>query len=201
MDNDWKLTGQYLESCSCQEACPCIFMGKPTEGDCSALVGWHVEQGHFNDTRLDGLNVLVALNSPGHMAEGNWKVVLYVDQAANEQQRGALAGIFAGEHGGHPALLASFIGEVQGMEYLPINFENSASGCGFRVGNVAHASSQAIEGQAGQQVTVQNHPLAVAPGQTLVVAKSESLSHQGHGLNFEFNDRMAYYSPFSYTGN
>lgn len=199
MSNEWKLSGQYLESCSCQEACPCLFMGKSTEGSCKALVGWHVDQGVFNTTRLDGLNVVVALDSPGHMAEGGWKVVLYVDQAADEQQRGALVGIFSGEHGGHPALLAGFIGEVLGMEFLPIDFENSVGERSFRVGNVAQASSQAISGQDGKKVTVQNHPFAVAPSETLVLAKSTLLRHQAYGLNFEFNDRMASYSPFSYV--
>ncbi len=199
MTSEWNLSGQYLESCSCKEACPCVFMGKPTEGNCTALVGWHVDEGHLGSTRLDGLNVVVALDSPGHMADGDWKVVLYVDQTADEHQREALTGIFGGKLGGHPALLAGFIGEVLGMEYLPINFEATDGQRQFKIGKVAETTVGAIEGQDGNLVTLSNHPLAVAPGQTLVVAKSDSLRHEAYGLNFEFNDRMAYYSPFSYT--
>lgn len=57
------------------------------------------------------------------MAEGNWKVVLYIDQRADEAQQEALSSIFGGQAGGHPALLATFIGEVLAVEHLPIQFE------------------------------------------------------------------------------
>lgn len=145
--------------------------------------------------------MVVALKTPGDMADGNWQVVLYLDQAADENQRQALAGIFSGECGGHPALLASFIGEVLGVEHLPITFEAEDGQQRFQIGEVAETTVQAIEGQGGNKVIIQNHPLAVAPGEDLVVAKSQSLRHQAFGLNFELSGRTAYYSPFSYAGS
>lgn len=201
MASSWHMNGHYLESCSCKEACPCLFMGSPTEGSCTALVGWHINKGQFGDTSLDGLNVVVALHSPGHMAEGNWKVVLYVDQVADDDQRAALTGVFGGEFGGHPAVLAGFIGEVLGVEFLTIRYHGNDGYRCFDVGVVAETTVDAIEGQNGSRVTINNHPLAVAPGQELVVAKSRSLRHDAYGLNFELNDRMAFYSPFSYASD
>ncbi|MBV1786660.1 DUF1326 domain-containing protein [Marinobacterium sp. D7] len=199
MSTEWKLEGDYMESCTCRDACPCLFMGSPTEGSCDALVGWHINKGQFGETALDNLNVVVALHSPGHMAEGNWKVVLYVDERADQSQRNALGGIFGGQQGGHPAMLASFIGEVLGMEYLPISYEGGQGARVFNVGRVAQAKLKAMEGQGGAEVQILNHPLAVAPGQKLTVAKSETLKHGAYGLDFEFSDRMAFYSPFNYT--
>ena len=107
--------------------------------------------------------------------------------------------MFGGKFGGHPALLAGFIGEVLGVEHLPIHFETADGQRGFKIGEIAETTALAIEGQGGSEVTISNHPLAVAPGQTLVVAKSKSLRHEAYGLNFEFSGRSSFYSPFAYA--
>jgi hypothetical protein len=200
MNPQWKMKGEYLESCTCQGACPCIYLQSPTEGQCTAIVGWHIDQGRFGDTALDGLNVAVALHSPGDMAEGNWKVVLYLDRAADPQQHEALGTIFGGKAGGHPALLASFIAEVLGVETVPILFEASPGRRRFKLGDGAEADVQAIEGQGGAEVRISNHPLAVAPGETLTVARSRALQHRAHGIELALSDRTAFYSPFAYAG-
>ncbi|GGX52862.1 DUF1326 domain-containing protein [Saccharospirillum salsuginis] len=200
MSTEWTINGDYLESCSCQGACPCVYMGTPTEGDCTALVGWHIATGRFGDVPLDGLNVAVALNSPGAMADGNWKAVLYLDQNANEAQQEALGAIFGGQAGGHPAMLASLIGEVRGVEPMPIDYTIEQGKRHLKLGQSAEAEVYAIEGQDGQDVTIENHPLAVAPGETLVVASSRALRHQAHGIHLDLSERTAFYSPFSYAG-
>ncbi len=90
-NGNWTLKGHYLESCTCKGVCPCLHLADPTEGDCTGLVAWHIDQGVYEDTVLDGLNVVVALYAPGLMADGNWKVVLYLDESGSEPQREALA--------------------------------------------------------------------------------------------------------------
>lgn len=200
MSTKWSMKGEYLESCNCTGACPCIYLGAPTEGNCTALVGWHIDSGQFGDLRLDGLNIVVALNSPGPMAEGNWKVVLYLDQRADERQQEALGTIFGGQAGGHPAVLASLIGEVLAVEPMPIRFEIEKGQRQLKLGQSAGVEITAIEGQGGSEVTICNHPLAVAPGETLVVASSNSLRHEAHGINLALSERAAFYSPFAYAG-
>ncbi|WP_375056567.1 DUF1326 domain-containing protein [Zobellella sp. DQSA1] len=200
MNTKWNIKGEYLESCTCKGACPCIYLGSPTEGSCTALVGWHIDQGRYGDVVLDNLNVAVALHSPGHMAEGQWKVVLYLDQAADPGQSEALGTIFGGKAGGHPAVLASFIAELLGVEQVPIRFEASPGRRRFEVGDTAEADVQAIEGQEGAAVTIRNHPLAVAPGETLTVATSRTLRHQAYGVELALSERTAFYSPFAYAG-
>jgi|AntRauTorckE6833_2_1112554.scaffolds.fasta_scaffold06688_2 hypothetical protein len=199
-DATWKLDGHYLESCTCREVCPCLTLGHPTEGDCTGLVAWHINRGHFENTSLDGLNVVVALNSPGAMAEGNWKVVLYLDESASESQREVLGRIFGGQAGGHPEVLASFIGEVLGVEHVPIDYQYSEGEVRLKVGRIGGSVVHANEGQDGQPVTLHNHPFAVAPGNPAVLATSESLQHQAYGIDLDTARRTAAYSPFSYAG-
>lgn len=197
---NWTLEGHFFESCTCKDVCPCLHMGSPTEGTCTGLVAWHIDRGAFENTPLDGLNVVVALHTPGAMADGNWKVVLYLDETGNEAQRQALATIFSGEAGGHPAVLASFIAEVLGIEHVPIHYESTEGEVRLSVGQTAGAVVHANEGQDGKPVTLHNHPLAVAPGFPAVLATSESLRHQAYGIELDTGRRAAAYSGFSYAG-
>lgn len=201
MDNHpWKLEGHYLESCNCRDVCPCLQLGKPTEGSCTGLVAWHIERGEYADTTLDGLNAAVALHTPGAMADGDWKAVLYLDESADDTQREALGKIFGGEAGGHPAVLASFIAEVLGVEYVPIHYQHDKGGVHLRLGETAGAVVHAKEGADGQLVTLHNHPFPVAPGEPAVMATSESLRHQAYGIHLDIGQRAAAYSPFNYAG-
>ena len=86
MTQEWSVTGTYFEACNCNAACPCVFLSPPTEGECTALVGWHIEKGYVGDTKLDGLNVAMYVHSPGNMINGNWKAALYLDEKASQAQ-------------------------------------------------------------------------------------------------------------------
>lgn len=44
---------------------------RPTEGVCEVALIFHIESGSYDDTALDGLNVALAVHTPGPMAEGN----------------------------------------------------------------------------------------------------------------------------------
>src|SRR5882724_12047771 len=73
----WELKVDYVESCNCNFGCPCNFSGYPTDGFCEALVGYHIREGRFGTTRLDGVDVIYA--------------------AARPPQREALVRIFSGK--------------------------------------------------------------------------------------------------------
>ena len=81
MADEWKLTGGYFEACNCDVACPCVFLGPPTQGDCTVLVAWHIDKGNLGGMALDGLNVVLAAHSPGHMLQTKWKAFLSTHRA------------------------------------------------------------------------------------------------------------------------
>jgi hypothetical protein len=111
----WQLVGTYFETCNCDVVCPWVFLSAPTTGECTVLVGWHIERGSFDHVPLDGLNVTLAVHAPGRMAQVKWKAALYVDATANEAQQQALTQIFTGQAGGHPARLVSHVGGCGAM--------------------------------------------------------------------------------------
>jgi hypothetical protein len=61
----WKLDGIYMEACNCRSACPCVFLSPLTEGECTALVAWHIGEGRCGGVKLDGLNVAVGNSLAG----------------------------------------------------------------------------------------------------------------------------------------
>jgi hypothetical protein len=198
MAEQWKLDGQYLEACNCKAACPCIFLSTPTEGDCTAVVGWHIDKGNLGAVDLTGLNVAMAVYSPGAMHVTKWRAALYLDAKASESQKNALIQIFSGQAGGHPARLGSFIGEVLGVASVPIDYKANGKHRSLKVGDVASAEIEAVGGAGDGEVTVRNHPLCIAPGYPAVVAKSASMRYQDHGYQWSLSDRNGLYSPFSY---
>ncbi len=196
----WNVSGTYFESCNCEAACPCVFLSPPTEDGCTAIIGWHIDSGEFDGLAIDGLNVSLAVDSPGHMATTEWRAAVYLDDRATEPQAEALGAIFSGAAGGHPAVLAGHIGEVLGVASAPITFDADGSSVAFRVGTVADVKIAAIEGQGGGQVKISSHPLAVAPGNDAVTARSEHLHYTDHGYEWELSGRNGFFSPFQYEG-
>ena len=120
----WNLSGTYFESCNCKVACPCIFLTPPTsdDGDCKALLAWNIESGDFAGTTLDGLKVALAVNCPGLMVDGNWRVALYIDEDASAEQNAALQQIYSGQSGGIFEVLSGFISEIIGVKSSCIEF-------------------------------------------------------------------------------
>lgn len=96
-DVKWTLKGRELIHCNCAYGCPCQFNARPTYGNCHAVLGVAIEQGHHGDTRLDGLTIAAVVAWPGAIHEGRGHIVPIVDEQANPQQREALLRIMSGE--------------------------------------------------------------------------------------------------------
>jgi hypothetical protein len=196
----WSLNGTYIESCNCEAACPCVFLGPPTEGECTVLIAWHVDRGSFDAVRLDGLNVALAVHTPGHMAHTKWDAAVYVDAKASAEQEAALVKIFAGQAGGHPAVLASFVGKVHGVKKLPIQFTQQGKSFALELAQVAELNGEAIPGAGGADVQISGHPLCVAPGFPATVGRSKQLTYHDFGMSWNLSQKNAFFSSFAYQG-
>jgi hypothetical protein len=198
MAEQWQVRGTYFEACNCAVACPCNFTSAPTEGECKVIAAWHVDEGRYGAIDLTGLNVALFVYSPGHMMEGKWKVALYTDERASQEQAEALARIFSGQGGGHLAALGPLIGEVLGVKPAPIEYRAEGNRRSVRVGTVAEANVEALTGQGGKLVEVHNIPFTIVPDVPLVVAKSSSCRYDDYGMSLDISDRNGYYAPFAY---
>jgi hypothetical protein len=200
MAGNWSLTGAYFEACNCDAACPCVFLGSPTRGDCTLLVAWHIDGGSFGGTPLDGLNVALAVYSPGHMLQTKWKAALYLDERASEAQQAALKRIFSGQAGGHFANLAACTGEVLGVKAAAIDFRAEGKRRSMKIGMLADMTIEAVPGAGGADVEIANLPFCLVPGIPAVAAKSKHLSFHDYAYAWELTDRNGFYSAFAYQG-
>ncbi len=142
----WKMKGQYLETCSCDFGCPCNFEAPPTKGYCSAVLGWHIEEGHFGDVKLDGLNIAAAGWFPGAMHLGNGTFIPYVDERATAPQREALLMMMSAQAGGLPwEILAAIISDMKEPRFVPIQFKIEGRRSQLKIGDLAEASLTPIK--------------------------------------------------------
>ena len=96
---NWRLRGEYFESCNCEVLCPCIVRGTnidPTEGHCDVALAFHIVEGDLDGVALDGLNFIAVNFTPGPMAAGGWTSSFYVDARADDAQRAAMEQILSG---------------------------------------------------------------------------------------------------------
>jgi hypothetical protein len=198
MNEQWKVTGSYFETCNCEAACPCVFTSPPTDGACTVLLAWHIERGNFAGVALDDFNVVLAAYSPGHMLQGNWKVALYLDERADAGQKDAMQKIFSGQAGGHLAALGPLISEVKGVKSVPIEYRAKGRARGMRIPGIAEAEIEGLEGQGGADVSVNNAPFTAVPAQPLAVSRSKAARYDDHGIKLDVSGKNGFYSSFSY---
>lgn len=196
---DWSVRGTYMEACNCEAVCPCIFFSPPTEGECTVLVGWRVEEGRYGEVSLDGMNAALLAYAPGNMKDGGWKVALYVDERADEKQADALGSIFSGQAGGHLAALGPLIGEVLGVRPAKISFDGLDKTFKLSVDGLGSAEIEALSGQGGGPVQVSGHPLAISPGVPATVSRSTAVKFSDHGISCDVSGKTAMFAPYSYA--
>jgi hypothetical protein len=165
------------------------------------LVGWHVDKGNYENIKLDGLNVALAVCSPGTMISTKWKAAIYFDNKASEEQNNALMQIFTGQAGGHPAVLVSFVGEVLGIKSVAMDYHANGKHRSLNIDGVGEAEIEAISGADGSDVTISGNPLAIAPGYASIAARSKKLTYHDYDLHWEVSERNGFFSPFTYQGS
>ena len=198
----WRLSGTYVESCSCETICPCAwsrFGAKATLDRCLALLAYHVDSGHIDHIDVGGLSFAYFIDSPPVMSEGNWRVGLYVDETASDCQAEALAVVLFGQAGGPPADLSPLIGEVLGIERARITY--TGDGHGHRVVidddiDVELADFVAIEGHEPVQLANVMHP----SNTTLTVSPARSAKLRTFGIDWGWAGQSGFSAPFSWAG-
>ena len=93
----WEFKGRELVNCSCTYGCNCQFNGLPDKGHCYAVAGIQIDEGHFGETKLDGLRVAAIFKWPGAIHDGHGEALAFVDHRADDAQREALLKIMTGQ--------------------------------------------------------------------------------------------------------
>ena len=133
----WSLRGNYFETCSCELMCPCnlSFDHGATYDFCRVVLAFNIREGKIEGTDVGGLKLVAIADTPKVMSEGNWRLGLFIDAKASDEQAGKLLGVFSGQLGGPMAALAPLIGEILGVERAPIEVREDGLRHSVRIGD------------------------------------------------------------------
>ena len=118
----WKLEGTYFESCSCEVVCPCtasLALGAHYDR-CRVTLVFNIKDGDVEGTDVSGLTVAVVADTPKVMTDGNWRIGVFMSDAASDEQAEKLGAVFGGQLGGPMEALGGLIGENLGLERASI---------------------------------------------------------------------------------
>jgi hypothetical protein len=134
----WKLEGSYFETCSCDVVCPCtasLSLGA-TRDYCRVTLVFNLKDGQVEGTDVSGLTVAAVAETPKVMSEGNWRIGVFIDAAASDDQAEKLGGVFSGALGGPMEALGPLIGENLGVERAPIEVHEEGLQHSVRIGDM-----------------------------------------------------------------
>src|SRR5260370_40248927 len=127
----WRLDGKYFESCSCEAVCPCTwsaFTAKATFDRWRALLTYHIEKGEINGIDVSDLSIALFLDTPPVMADGNWRVGVFLDDTASDSQAEQIEALVSGQLGGPPAMLGPLIRGMLGVGKCPVTSSEGGRG-------------------------------------------------------------------------
>ena len=201
----WQISGDYFENCNCSVVCPCLISksapltSKPTEGVCDVALMFHIDNGSYEGTALDNLNVALAVHTPGPMANGDWSVAAYIDERANEKQTEALGAIFTGAAGGPMAHFAPLIAKNLGVKKVPIAYSVKGKTRSAEIPGILHMSVDPLPTAhpSGEMWANVGHP--VSPDKLALAVGAPGNTFHDHGMRWDNSGKNGHYAPIRWS--
>ena len=181
----YRLQGSLLEVCTCESVCPCWVGQDPDGGECRSALAWHFDRGTVDGVDVSGRTVGLAVYIPGNVLAGNWRVTMYIDDEATEEQAAALQAVYSGQKGGPIVELLQLVGEVTSVERVPIVHTVSGGKGTLKIGNVAEAELEPFRSATGQVTTLTNTVFSTVPGAPAYVGKASRFKLKNKPLDID----------------
>jgi len=184
----WKISGSYFETCSCEVICPCtasLSFGA-TNDYCRVVLVFHIKDGDIEGVDVGGITVAAVAETPKGMTDGNWRLGVFIDSAASDEQTEKLGAVFSGALGGPMEALGPLVGESLGVERAPIEVHEEGTMHSVRIGDAVDFEIEDIVPfgvETGQpaQLTGIFHPA----GPELTVAHATRSRIDAFGIAYE----------------
>jgi hypothetical protein len=133
----WTVSGSYVETCSCELMCPCNLSldHGATYDFCRVTLVFDISEGDVEGTDVSGRTVAAIADTPKVMTDGGWRMGVFVDDGASDEQFEKLVAVFGGQLGGPMAALTPLVGEMLGVERAPIEVRHDGLRHSVRVGD------------------------------------------------------------------
>lgn len=199
---DWSVAGSYFEACNCDAICPCRWQGGmkvtasgSTYGVCDFALSWRILNGAHGGLDLSGLFVVMAGSYRDDEAGKPWRVILYVDDRASDEQAAALSDIFLGRAGG--STFKNFgkrIGDVYAVRRAKIELDHTPRKWFMRAGTWVEVRASTIMSSAAPvSCGIPGHD---HPGNELV---ADEMRVSDAPLSYDLRGRCGFETDFSYS--
>ena len=184
----WRIEGTYFETCSCEVVCPCtasLALGADYDR-CNVVLVFNVASGEVDGTDVSGLTVAAVADSPKFMNEGNWRLGVFIDEKASDEQAEKLGAVFGGQLGGPMGALGPLIGENLGVERAAIEVREDGLRHSVRIGDAVDFEIEDIVPfgvESGEPARLSGifHPA----GSELNIARATRSSISAFGIEYE----------------
>jgi len=172
-------------------------------------MAYPINSGHYGETPLDGLNVLFIGSFTGNAWAGESKDeagAFFFDERANEKQREALQMIFMGKAGGWISEFVKLVGDIRGIEFVPIKFElaKDLAYWSAEIPGKVVARAEALTGPTtppGKRVQIFNPPGSeVGPGAVATLGRALADEVDAMGFKWDWKGRSSKHFPFDWRG-
>lgn len=199
---DWAIKGELFLNCSCTVFCPCVVsLGQhdPTEGDCKAWMAIAIDEGHFEGEDLTGVNVGLMVEIPGKMAEGDWKVAVYIDERATPAAYNGLLKILSGEAGGTTGLFTLLVSQIIGHEREKVEIVREGTKRGLYIGRKIQGEIEMVQGASPDEpIVIKNTKYWMGPD--VVVAKGLKSKVRDYGRVWDFSGKSGEICAIDWQG-
>jgi hypothetical protein len=198
----WQLRGEYFENCNCEILCPCItsLTQGPADYDrCRVPLICRIDAGERDGVSLDGLCFILLLDTPQVMAQGDWRVAVYIDERADDSQREALGAILSGREGGPPEGIGALTGELLGVKFVPIQYETVGTHKRVVVPGIMEFEVEPVTNPSGEVLEVTNTLHSM--GADLPIAKGVTGRYDDpdYGLAFDNTGKNGHFREFAWS--
>jgi hypothetical protein len=145
---------------------------RPTEGACDVALVFHIDSGRYGDVPLDGLNVALAVHTPGPMGQGNWSVGAYIDQRADARQTDA-----------------------------PIAYRVDGKKRSAEIPGILHMSVEPLPTMhpSGEMWATVGHP--VSPDKLALAVGAPGNTFTDHGMRWDNSGKNGHYAPIRWSNH
>jgi hypothetical protein len=184
----FRLEGTYFEACSCEVVCPCtasMALGA-TYDRCRVTLIFNIVEGDVDGTDVGGTVVAAVADTPKVMSEGNWRLGVFIDDGASDDQVAKLGAVFGGQLGGPMEALGPLVSENLGMERARIEVREDGLRHAVTIGDAIDIEIEDVVpfgAQDGEPVRMVGvfHPA----GPDLTVATATRSSVDAFGIQYE----------------
>jgi hypothetical protein len=197
----YRIDGTYLENCNCDVACPCgasNLLLPATNERCTFLMAFRIGSGDVDGVDVSGATLALVGDTPGQMSDGGWRIGLVFDADTSEEQREALIGVFSGQMGGPPGIVAPLIGEMLGVDVAPIRYEEDGRRHSVVIGDMVDIEVEDFAGAAEGEVMELHHSMHPA-GPTLALAQATRSRMSVFGIDMSAVGKNGHSSTFTWA--